>query len=281
MVVTANIALVRKNVAGAKKSAKVIGFVPTMGALHAGHLALVARARRDCQFVVASIFVNPAQFGPHEDLARYPRRLNIDKKLLKAAGVDLLFCPGVTAMYPRDFSTYVEELRLSAGLCGAKRPDHFKGVCTVVAKLFNIVLPDIAYFGQKDYQQVKVIERMARDLNFNVLIKTVPTVRESDGLAKSSRNVYLNFSERNQALILNRVMLYAGSRIEAGETSVQKIITQMTKIIKTVGARVDYIAICDCRNLSPIKKIKGTVVVLLAVFIGKTRLIDNMIFKAR
>ena len=273
--------MVRKNVAGAKKSAKVIGFVPTMGALHAGHLALVARARRDCQFVVASIFVNPAQFGPHEDLARYPRRLNIDKKLLKAAGVDLLFCPGVTAMYPRDFSTYVEELRLSAGLCGAKRPDHFKGVCTVVAKLFNIVLPDIAYFGQKDYQQVKVIERMARDLNFNVLIKTVPTVRESDGLAKSSRNVYLNFSERNQALILNRVMLYAGSRIEAGETSVQKIITQMTKIIKTVGARVDYIAICDCRNLSPIKKIKGTVVVLLAVFIGKTRLIDNMIFKAR
>jgi len=253
-----------------------------MGALHAGHLELVRRASCECSFVAVSIFVNPKQFGLGEDLSKYPRPLSQDKRLLAGAGIDLLFCPRPQTVYPVEFSTYVEETALSLGLCADRRPGHFRGVCTVVAKLFNIVSPDIAYFGQKDYQQVKVIERMVRDLDFPITIKTVPTVRERSGLALSSRNVYLSEVERNQALILSRALAFAGDRIKRGERDADKIIKQMRSMILTIsGARIDYAEIRDSRTLGPVKNIRSGVVVALAIFIGKTRLIDNMIFKPK
>jgi len=254
--------------------------VPTMGALHAGHLSLVRRAKADCAFTVVSIFVNPAQFGPGEDLSRYPRPLAQDKRLLKNSVIDLLFCPSAGTMYPQDFSVYVEEGVLSKGLCGQLRPSHFKGVCTVVVKLFNIVLPDRAYFGQKDYQQVKVIERMVRDLNFNISIKTVPIVRETSGLAMSSRNAYLNNEERRKALVLFSSLQYAKDCVAHGARKPGVIAAGMRRIISAIpGVKIDYIEICDADTLVPVDKIKGTVVIALAIFVGKIRLIDNIILK--
>jgi len=256
--------------------------VPTMGALHAGHLALVAKAKVDCLFTVVSIFVNPAQFGPNEDLSRYPRPLARDKQLLKNAGVDLLFCPSAGTIYPQGFSVYVEEGALSKEMCGKSRPGHFKGVCTVVAKLFNIVLPDIAYFGQKDYQQVKIIARMVRDLNFNLSTRIVPTVREKNGLAMSSRNAYLNNEERNKALVLFNSLKYAKDCIVCGERKTEKILAGMRRIIAAVsGTKIDYIEIRDADTLATIDKINSKVVIALAVFVGKTRLIDNIIVKPK
>jgi len=262
----------------AKSAGKIIGFVPTMGALHAGHLSLVRAAKKQCDFVVVSIFINPAQFGPDEDFKKYPRVFKRDEKMLQKENVDLIFYPSASQMYPDNFSTYVEEVLLSKPLCGLTRPGHFRGVCTVVAKLFNIITPDIAYFGQKDYQQATVIKRMAEDLNFSTVIKICPIIRESDGLAMSSRNVYLNPTERKDALVLSESLKLAEKNIKKGETDAVKIIEEMYGfILSKKTARIDYVEIVDAKTLQEVEEIKQKVLIALAVYIGKTRLIDNTI----
>jgi len=262
----------------AKSAGKIIGFVPTMGALHNGHLSLVRAAKKDCDFVVVSIFVNPTQFGPKEDFRKYPRVFNSDKRMLKKGKVDLIFCPSVSEMYAKNFSTYVEETFLSKPLCGLTRPGHFRGVCTVVAKLFNIVAADIAYFGQKDYQQACIIKRMVKDLNFPTAVKVCPTIREKDGLAMSSRNAYLNSEERKDALVLTQSLELAKELIKKGETDAKKIIGKIRKyILSRKTAKVNYIGIVDAESLQCVKKIRKRTLIVLAVYIGKTRLIDNII----
>ena len=253
--------------------------VPTMGALHAGHAALIDRARkiaggRGC--VIVSIFVNPTQFGPKEDLSRYPRTFAADHKLCSACGADAIFFPGSEEMYPPDFSTWVEEGRVSASLCGTSRPGHFRGVCTVVLKLFNIVQPHVAVFGLKDFQQCMVIRRMVRDLDLPVRIVPVPTVRERNGLALSSRNRYLTAAERAQAPILRRALLAAEAAFRVGETSAAKLHSLLQKTIATAPlARIDYAEIRDASTLDPVKVVRKNCVIALAVFFGNTRLIDN------
>ena len=274
MIIAKTIDHTREAVNAAKRKGKSIGFVPTMGALHDGHLSLVRRAKRDTDFVVASIFVNPAQFGPGEDLKKYPRPFGKDKTLLIKEGVDLLFFPGAGEIYAADFSTYVEERCLSKPLCGASRPGHFNGVCTVVAKLFNIIRPNTAYFGAKDYQQLQVIKRMARDLNFSVKIEAMPIVREPDGLAMSSRNAYLNREERRNALCLDIALRDAGVR-ESG----QVISLMKTIVLSHKNAKIDYIEIMDADSLTSVEKMNGKVLIALAVVVGKTRLIDNLVIK--
>jgi len=277
MIVAKSIAKVRKIINKAKKENKTIGFVPTMGALHKGHLSLVKRAKKECNFVVVSIFVNPIQFGPKEDYKKYPRTFKEDKKLLLGYA-DLLFFPYVETMYKEDNSTFVEETILSKFLCGASRPGHFKGVCTVVAKLFNIVEPDIAYFGQKDYQQALIIKRMVRDLNFPVKIKVLPIVREKDGLAMSSRNTYLNEKERKEAVCLYKALNLAKNIIKEGERDSKVVIERMKNLILShSSAKIDYIKITDPYILEDVEKIEKKVLVALAVFIGTTRLIDNIL----
>ena len=268
----------RKIIYGARQKNKTIGFVPTMGALHYGHLSLVRAARKSCDFVVVSIFVNPKQFGPREDFRKYPRALSRDERLLQKEKVDLIFYPSVGEMYPKDFSTYVEEMYLSKPLCGLIRPGHFRGVCTVVAKLFNIIEPDTAYFGQKDYQQACIIKRMVRDLNFAVDVKVLPTIREKDGLAMSSRNAYLNRQERRGALVLFESIEFAKKLIKSGEKDAKKIISKMRKLIfSKKSAKIDYIEIVDIRNLRAINRIGTKVLIVMAICIGKTKLIDNAI----
>lgn len=259
-----------------------IGFVPTMGALHPGHISLIKQARKECDFTVVSIFVNPVQFGPGEDFKKYPRPLASDKRMLSQSGVDLLFTPGVFQMYPADFSVFVEETVLSKGLCGQARPGHFRGVCTIVAKLFNIVTPDIAYFGQKDYQQACVIRRMARDLNFSLKIKILPTVRDKDGLALSSRNRYLSDKERKSAVALSRA-LFAGKRmVEGGQRVISKVLGAMRSVIgKEKAVRIDYLEIRRAGDMKKIGLIQGRMVLAAAIFIGKTRLIDNVLVNAK
>ena len=252
--------------------------VPTMGALHRGHLELIrvanAHAGNDGE-VAVSIFVNPLQFEPGSDFEKYPRPERADEKFCEDAGVNLLFRP--REMYFDDRSVYVEETRLSAGLCGAARPGHFRGVCTVVAKLFNLLAPTAAVFGQKDYQQLAIIRRMVRDLNFPVEIIGVPTVREADGLALSSRNQYLNSEERAEATVLYRAMTRVKELVERGEHSVTKLIdVARDVIIPAKRARIDYLTIVDAENLEPLEKLRPTALIALAVFIGKTRLIDNL-----
>ena len=277
MIVAKSIAKVRKIINKAKKENKTIGFVPTMGALHKGHLSLVKKAKKECNFVVVSIFVNPIQFGPKEDYKKYPRTFKEDKKLLLGYA-DLLFFPYVETMYKKDNSTFVEETILSKFLCGASRPGHFKGVCTVVAKLFNIVEPDIAYFGQKDYQQALIIKRMVRDLNFPVKIKVLPIVREKDGLAMSSRNTYLNEKERKEAVCLYKALNLAKNIIKEGERDSKVVIERMKNLILShSSAKIDYIKITDPYTLEDVEKIEKKVLVALAVFIGTTRLIDNIL----
>jgi pantoate--beta-alanine ligase len=257
---------------------KTIGFVPTMGYLHEGHLSLIKKARKENDFVVVSIFVNPIQFGPKEDFKRYPRDLRRDMKLAKQIGTDIIFYPNVKDMYPKGFKTYVNVEELSDKLCGKFRPGHFKGVATVVTKLFNIVCPDIAYFGQKDAQQAIIIKRMVKDLNIPVKIKVLPIIREKDGLAMSSRNVYLNDKERRDALVLYQALNLAKDLIKSGITDTDKIIKKMRKLInKKENAKIDYISIVDMDDLNPIKKISNKCLIALAVWIGKTRLIDNTI----
>jgi pantoate--beta-alanine ligase len=273
------VAEMKKIVNDILKSGKSIGFVPTMGYLHKGHLSLVEAARKENDVVVVSIFVNPTQFGPNEDYSRYPRDLERDLRLLEPIGVDYVFNPSVEEMYPAMYSTYVEEVELSKYLCGASRPGHFRGVCTVVTKLFNIVKPTKAYFGQKDAQQFRVLKRMVRDLNMDVEMIEMPIVREEDGLAMSSRNVYLNPEERKEATRLYKSLLKAKELIESGERDVQKIKSEMLKILDHPLLKVDYVEVVDEETLRPVEKIDRKVIVALAVFVGKARLIDNMIFE--
>jgi len=254
-----------------------VGFVPTMGFLHEGHLALVKRAKADNSIVMVSIYVNPAQFGPREDLGAYPRDLNRDLELLRKEGTDIVFVPSDDEMYPREFSSWVDVEKVTERLEGASRPGHFRGVATVVAKLFNIVQPTRAYFGQKDAQQVVVINRMVADLNMNLEVVIVPTVRESDGLAMSSRNVYLSPKERQAATILFKALTLAGKVREGGERDAREIRRQMTALIqKEPLAQIDYVSITDAETLEELDLIDRPAVVFLAVRIGKTRLIDNL-----
>ena len=255
--------------------------VPTMGALHRGHLELLRVARehggKDGE-VAVSIFVNPLQFEPGSDFEKYPRPESTDEKLCEDAGVNLLFRP--REMYFDDRSVYVEETRLSAGLCGASRPGHFRGVCTVVAKLLNLLAPNAAMFGEKDYQQLAIIRRMVRDLNFPIEIIGVPTVREADGLALSSRNQYLNTDGRAAAPVLYQAMLRVKELAADGENSVTKLIDGARGVIESAkDARIDYISIVDCENLQPLETLRPNALIAIAVFIGKTRLIDNLRLK--
>lgn len=256
---------------------KSIGFVPTMGYLHDGHLSLVQKAREENDIVVVSIFVNPTQFGPNEDLDRYPRDLERDLRLLEPLNVDFVFYPTVEEMYPQNYSVYVDEVELSKYLCGAKRPGHFRGVCTVVTKLFNIVKPTRAYFGQKDAQQFRILRRMVQNLNMDVQMIELPIVRERDGLAMSSRNVYLNQDEREQATRLYKSLLKAKELIDNGQKDIEVIKQAMHKILDHPLIRIDYVEIVDEETLVPVERIEKKVIVAVAAFVGKARLIDNII----
>lgn len=266
---------VREQVKEWKKQGLSVGFVPTMGYLHEGHKSLMAAARKGNDKVVVSIFVNPMQFGPTEDLATYPRDLNHDAALCESAGVDLIFHPEAEEMYEKDFCSFVDMTGLTEGLCGKTRPIHFRGVCTVVNKLFNIVTPDHAYFGQKDGQQLAVIKRMVRDLNMDIEIVGCPIVREEDGLAKSSRNTYLSSEERKAALILSKTVAL-GKELAKTEKDANKVVEAMKKNIETEPlAKIDYVEAVDALSMAPVEKLEGTCMLAMAVYIGKTRLIDN------
>ena len=258
-----------------KKQGLSVGFVPTMGYLHEGHKSLMDAARKGNDKVVVSIFVNPMQFGPTEDLATYPRDLDHDAALCESAGVDLIFHPEAEEMYEKDFCSFVDMTGLTEGLCGKTRPIHFRGVCTVVNKLFNIVTPDHAYFGQKDGQQLAVIKRMVRDLNMDIEIVGCPIVREEDGLAKSSRNTYLSHEERKAALILSKTVAL-GKELAKTEKDANKVVEAMKKNIETEPlAKIDYVEAVDALSMAPVEKLEGTCMLAMAVYIGKTRLIDN------
>lgn len=257
-----------------------IGFVPTMGYLHEGHLSLVRQAKKENDKVVVSIFVNPLQFGPNEDLDKYPRDLERDKALLEKEGVNVLFYPSVEEMYPKDFLTKVSVRKITEVLCGASRPGHFDGVCTVVTKLFNIVKPDNAYFGKKDYQQLKVIERFVKDLDMDVNIVGMPIVREPDGLAMSSRNVYLSEEERKSALSLNKSFKVVEDALAKGVRSAEEIRKRVIDFISSHPyTKIDYVEIVDPETLEKVVEIKSNFLLALAVFVGKARLIDNNIFE--
>ena len=266
---------VREQVKEWKKQGLSVGFVPTMGYLHEGHKSLMDAARKGNDKVVVSIFVNPMQFGPTEDLATYPRDLDHDAALCESAGVDLIFHPEAEEMYEKDFCSFVDMTGLTEGLCGKTRPIHFRGVCTVVNKLFNIVTPDHAYFGQKDVQQLAVIKRMVRDLNMDIEIVGCPIVREEDGLAKSSRNTYLSHEERKAALILSKTVAL-GKELAKTEKDANKVVEAMKKNIETEPlAKIDYVEAVDALSMAPVEKLEGTCMLAMAVYIGKTRLIDN------
>ncbi len=259
-----------------------LGFVPTMGALHEGHLSLVRLCRRLADRVVVSVFVNPTQFAPGEDLARYPRQFRRDCQLLAEVGVDAVFYPTVRAMYRDNHSTWVQVERLTKELCGRFRPDHFRGVATVVTKLFNIVGPDVAVFGQKDAQQAAVIRRMTRDLSFPVRIVVAPTVREPDGLAMSSRNAYLSPKERRQAPVLYRSLQLARQMIETGVRDPNRVRRKVRHFVRhNSDARIQYVQIVDPDEISPVRLIHGKVLVAIAAFFGRTRLIDNIVCHSR
>ena len=278
MIVARTIAATRAAVAAGRRAGRTIGFVPTMGALHRGHVALIEAARHDGTYVVVSIFVNPTQFGPNEDYARYPRDEASDLRQCEQAGVELVFMPLVDEMYRPDAVTTVHVARLTDTLCGPCRPGHFDGVATVVLKLLNIVQPDRAYFGQKDAQQLAVIRRMARDLDRPVEIVGCPTVREPDGLALSSRNQMLAPDERRRATALYRALCAARERICGGERDPQVVLNAMRAIIDQAGpARIEYVSVVDPDSMQPVDRIERAVLVALAVRIGPTRLIDNLL----
>ena len=271
---------VRKQVKEWKKQGLSVGLVPTMGYLHEGHQSLMEAAGKENDKVVVSIFVNPMQFGPTEDLAEYPRDLEHDAKVCEKAGVDLIFHPEPEEMYAPDFCSFVDMTGLTEGLCGKTRPIHFRGVCTVVNKLFNIVQPDRAYFGQKDGQQLAVVRRMVRDLNMDIEIIGCPIVREEDGLAKSSRNTYLSQEERKAALILSKT-IRLGEEMAKTEKDAQKVIEAMKKNIETEPlAKIDYVEAVDAVSMEPVKTLDGECMLAMAVYIGKTRLIDNTLLNA-
>ena len=262
-----------------KLKGKSVGLVPTMGALHDGHISLVKKARKENDIAVVSIFVNPSQFGPKEDYLRYPRPFNKDKKLCLNAGVDIIFAPSVKSMYPEGYLTYITVEKMSDILCGKFRSGHFRGVATVVAKLFNSCLPDNAYFGTKDYQQIKVIERMARDLNFPVNIVPCRIIREPSGLAMSSRNSYLTSTQKLAATRIHEALQQAGYMVKCQKSKNSgKIINKVKKIVLGIkDIKIDYIEICDAETLEPLATVNKTAVLLVAVWVGKTRLIDNIV----
>ncbi len=269
---------VRETVRQWRKEGLTVGLVPTMGFLHEGHKSLVDHAVKDNDRVVVSVFVNPMQFGPTEDLAQYPRDLDADTRLCEAAGANLIFNPEPEEMYEKGFCSFVDMNGPTAELCGKSRPIHFRGVCTVVNKLFNIVMPDRAYFGQKDAQQLSVIRRMVKDLNIPVEIVPCPIVREADGLAKSSRNTYLNAEERQAALVLSRAVNVGRQCVEAGERDAHKVVDAMKACIeKEPLARIDYVDAVDFESIQKVDRVQGETLFAMAVYIGKTRLIDNFI----
>lgn len=282
MIIATTISEVRSQVKAWKKEGLTIGLVPTMGYLHEGHGSLVDAAKSQCDRVVTSDFVNPTQFAPTEDLASYPRDFEHDCELLEAHGCDMVFYPSVDEMYPDGggkTDTYVEILNdMPKQLCGKTRPTHFRGVCTVVAKLFNIVTPDKAYFGQKDAQQLAIIRRMTRDMSYGIEIVGCPIIREPDGLAKSSRNTYLNPQERQAATILSQAVALGQKMVADGETDAAKVVNAMVAKIETEPlARIDYVSAVDGMTMEPVEKIEGNVLVAMAVYVGKTRLLDNFI----
>jgi len=265
-----------------RRQGKLIGFVPTMGSLHEGHLSLVDISNKYADITVASVFVNQNQFGPGEDFRKYPRNLQRDKRLLKRRGCSIVFTPNALNMYDRHFKSEVYVRDLSRLLCGATRKTHFKGVTTVVAKLLNIVRPHIAVFGQKDAQQAIIIRRMVYDLNFDTKILVGPIVREADGLAMSSRNVYLSNFERKKAKVIYQSLQLAEQMIREGEKEAEKILTEMRSLIgKKKGARIDYVKMVDTMKLKSVKRIKGEVLIAVACYFGKTRLIDNVIVRGK
>lgn len=280
---------IRAIIAKAKSGAKKIGFVPTMGALHEGHFSLIRAAKQQCNFVVVSIFVNPTQFGPGEDIDKYPRPFEADIEACKNLGVDVVFAPSVEQMYPvRGFTSngmypqknlvWVNVEKLSEPLCGKNRPGHFRGVATICAKLFNIIQPDIAFFGQKDAQQAIIVQRMVADLNIPLKIVVCPTVRQQDGLAMSSRNKYLNAAQRKDAVLLYAALQKAEVFIKAGERKSRELISEVEKILKiSRQIKIEYISIVDSRTLDELDEARGKVLIALAVKIGTARLIDNII----
>ena len=280
MKIVGTIQEVREQVNEWKKQGLSVGLVPTMGYLHEGHKSLIDASVAGNDRTVVSVFVNPMQFGVGEDLESYPRDMQRDAALCESADADLIFHPEPSEMYPQDFSSFVDMSTLTGGLCGKTRPIHFRGVCTVVSKLFNIVTPDRAYFGQKDAQQLAVIRHMVSDLSYGIEIVGCPIIREEDGLAKSSRNTYLNPQERQAALCLSRSLRQAKALLEGGETSASAVVDSIrTEIGKEPLARIDYVEVVDWKNLEPVETIDGAVLVAMAVYIGKTRLIDNIIFE--
>lgn len=282
MKIVTTIAEVRAEVKAWKKEGLTVGLVPTMGFLHEGHKSLMTAAKAGNDRVVVSIFVNPMQFGPTEDLASYPRDLEHDAALCESAGVDLIFHPEPEELYPEGFVSFVDMNGLTKELCGKSRPIHFRGVCTVCNKLFNIVKPDRAYFGEKDAQQLAVIRRMAADLNMDLEIVGCPIVREPDGLAKSSRNIYLTAEERRQALILSKAVALAGQLFDSGERHAQVIKDRMTELIETMPlAEIDYVQIVDSLTIEPVDEITRDALAAVAVRFGKARLIDNITLKVQ
>ncbi|OGS44809.1 MAG: pantoate--beta-alanine ligase [Elusimicrobia bacterium RIFOXYD2_FULL_34_15] len=283
MKIFSNPQTIQKSIKNLKLKKQTIGFVPTMGALHQGHISLIRRAKKENDIVVVSIFVNPAQFGPKEDLKSYPKPFVKDVKLCKKEGVDIIFAPKPESMYPKNYLTYINVEKLSGTMCGKARPGHFRGVATVVTKLFNIVQPDKAYFGLKDYQQSVIIKKITEDLNYPVKIITCPTIREKSGLALSSRNAYLSKEELNKALSISDSLKKAKELIENKKIKpVKNIVLEIKKIIKPVTDKIDYIEIRDAETLVEIKdNIDRKVVIAIAAYVGKTRLIDNIVVKPR
>lgn len=265
-----------------KAEGRTIGFVPTMGFLHEGHLSLVRKSRKSAGVTVVSIFVNPLQFGPNEDLEKYPRDIERDARVLESEGVDFLFLPEAREMYPEGYQTTVEVARLQEDLCGGSRPGHFKGVATVVLKLFHIVQPDVAFFGQKDAQQALILERMVEDLNLDVKIRIMPIVREADGLAMSSRNAYLSPEDRRAAVVLSGALAEAGRMFDKGERRAEDIIGQVRGLIeKEPRARIEYVEIVGRGDLARLDTVDRDALVALAVYFGRTRLIDNTILETK
>ena len=278
MKIVSTVSEVRVAVRDAKQQGKTVGFVPTMGALHEGHISLVRAAKARCDFVVASIFVNPTQFGPNEDLAKYPRTFEADRQKLEAERVDLVFAPAVDEMYPPGAVTFVTVEGITDRLDGRSRPGHFRGVTTVVAKLFHIVEADVAFFGQKDAAQAAIVRRMVRDLMFPIEIVVAPIVRDADGLALSSRNAYLSPAERRQATVLSRALREAQSRFRSGEMDSARLISAAREVFASEPAvHVDYIEIVDPETLEPVAKAISGTLVTVAAFVGSTRLIDNVL----
>ena len=280
MKIIRNPSLFQRQIEKLRSRGKTIGFVPTMGALHEGHLSLVRKARKENRIAVVSIFVNPLQFGPKEDFNRYPRNFGRDRLLLSKEKVDFLFVPNTQSFYPAGFQTFVEVTRLSQGLCGPFRPGHFRGVATVVAKLFNLAQPHRAYFGAKDYQQALIIKRMSEDLHFNLEVKVLPTLRDKDGLALSSRNAYLSPRERSRALSISRSLAWANREVKKGNRKLSLIRKGILRQLRR-NLRLDYVEFVEPQTLQPVRSLQGPFLIAIAAWVGKTRLIDNAIIRSR